>query len=38
VLNGIKLFMESKGRSIEELSDGLISALAFLVDMTGHIN
>jgi hypothetical protein len=39
LLNEIKLFMEKKGRTIEELNDeGWITYLAFLVDVTGHLN
>jgi hypothetical protein len=39
LLNEIKLFMEKKGRNIEELNDeGWITDLAFLVDVTGHLN
>jgi hypothetical protein len=39
LLNEIKLFVEKKGKNIEELSDeGWITDLAFLVDVTGHMN
>jgi hypothetical protein len=39
LLDEIKLFMEKKGRNIEELNDeGWITDLAFLVDVTGHLN
>jgi hypothetical protein len=38
-LNEIKLFMENKGKNIEELNDGgWITDLAFVVDVTGHLN
>jgi hypothetical protein len=39
LLNEIKLFREKKGRNIEELNDERwITDLAFLVDVTGHLN
>jgi hypothetical protein len=38
LLNEIKLFMEKEGRNIEELNDGWITDLAFLVDVTGQLN
>jgi hypothetical protein len=39
LLNEIKLFMEKKGRNAEEFFDGeWITDLAFLVDVTGHLN
>jgi hypothetical protein len=39
MLNGIKLFMERKDINIEELNDeGLITSLAFLMDVTAHLD
>jgi hypothetical protein len=39
LLNEIKLFMEKKGRYIEELNDeGWITDLTLPVDVTGHLN
>jgi hypothetical protein len=39
LLNEIKLFMEKKGRNIEELNDeAWVTDLVFLVDVTGHLN
>jgi hypothetical protein len=39
LLNEIKLLTEKKGRNIEELNDeGWITDLAFLEDVTGHLN
>lgn len=39
LLNEIKLSMEKKGREAEEFNDGeWITNLAFLVDVTGHLN
>ena len=39
LLNEMKYFMQKKGKSFEELTDkGWMTELAFLVDVTAHLN